>query len=468
MLNFHLEKSKIKDSEVVIMPFKRKIYKQMLDWKNESSKNSALLIEGARRTGKTTIVKEFGKKEYSDFIYIDFTYASDELKTLFKRVDPNNKQIMDQFFSDLFLLVGKSLKPGGLIIFDEIQNCSEARQDIKAFVQDGRYDYIETGSLISIRENVQNIQIPSEERRIEMHPLDFEEFCWAFNDESKCDLLRNIYEDHLSISESSHEKQMNDLRLYLALGGMPKVVSLYQETQSFMRCDKEKKDILKLYEDDLRKHDNIHGTICLPIYKKMFTSLHSWSKKIKTGIKNERDELLFQRSLKDLEDSKIVNAVYKISDLSFGSNMYDNSNVKLYPLDVGLVLSELISEGEETIEDAYKKIRFGKLSGANLGIIYECLVCQNLVANGIKPSYHVFESNISNKKNRYELDFVHYKKGKLSVIEVKSTTRFETNSLDALDKKYPQLKMNKIIVSPKLLQWGQTITYCPIYMSFLL
>lgn len=450
------------------MNFKRKIYQQMLDWKNEQNKNSALLIEGARRIGKTTIATDFGKNEYSDYLYIDFTYASDDLKNLFKRVDPSKKEVMDQFFSDLFLMVGKSIKPGDLIIFDEIQFCNQARQDIKAFVQDGRFDYIETGSLISIRENVDGIQIPSEERRIEMYPLDFEEFCWAFNDNSKCDLLREIWKNKSSINDAVHQKQMNDFRLYLALGGMPKVISLYQETQSFLRCDKEKKDILKLYEDDLRKHDNKYGTICLPIYKKMFTSLHSWSRRVKTEIRSESEETRFQRSLKDLEDSKIVTVVGKEEDLSFGISSMDSTSFKLYPVDTGLILSELLCSGDDTIEEAYKKIRFGKLSGSNLGVLYESIVCQSLVANGIKPFYHVFQYEKDGKQNRYEIDFVYYKNGRTNAIEVKSTTRFEAPSINALSKKYSHLKISKFIVSPKPLQWDTGITNLPIYMSFLL
>lgn len=448
--------------------FKRKIYKQMLDWKNEPNKNSALLIEGARRVGKTTVVKEFGEKEYSNYIYIDFTYASDELKKLFKQVDPSKKEIMDQFFSDLFLLVGKTLKPGDLIILDEIQFCPSARQDIKAFVQDGRYDFIETGSLISIGENVSEIQIPSEERRIEMHPLDFEEFCWAFNDDSKCDLLRNVYNNHLSISESVHQKQMSDFRLYLVLGGMPKVISLYQQTLSFLRVDKEKKDILKLYKDDLRKHDNKYGTICLPIYENMLPSLRSWSGRVKVGARNEKQEELYLRSLRDLEDSKIVNVVRKTADISFGANIPEQLSFKLYPADTGLMLSELINNGDEDIEDAYKKIRFDRLASSNLGLLYECLVCQSVVANGIKPLYHVYDLPEGDKANRYEIDFLYMKKRKIFAIEVKSTNRFTAPSISNLAKKYPQIRIEKNIVSTKPISYSDNITNIPIYMSFLL
>ncbi len=446
------------------MDFRRKIYDEIKEWKEEKNKNSALLIEGARRVGKTTIVKEFANREYNNYIYIDFTYATDDLKKIFKNINPANKLSMDQFFSDLFLLCGKTLKKGDLIIFDEVQFFSLARQSIKALVADGRFDYIETGSLISIRENTQDIQIPSEERRIEMHPMDFEEFCWAFNWNEKCELLREIYNDKKTISENAHRQLMNDFRLYLALGGMPKVISLYQETNSFMRCEKEKQDILKLYEDDLRKHDDKCKTHTLDIFNSMLPSLKSWSKKVKTKTRSESMKKSYQRSLKDLEDSKVVNSVYCTSDLSFGSLIKEENNFKLYPLDVGLMLSSLIGNQNEDVEKTYLKIRTGNLEGANFGVLYESLVAQSLIFSGRKPYYHTFEYD----KKRYEIDFVTFIKGKIATIEVKSTKRFTTSSLDALKLKYPQLKFNKIVISPKTLKFDNDITYLPIYMTFLL
>ncbi len=446
------------------MEFKRKIYKQMQEWKSEKNKNSALLIEGARRVGKTTIVKEFAKNEYNGYIYIDFTYAPDEIKGLFKKINPANPLSMDQFFSDLFLSVGKTLKKGDLIIFDEVQHFPLARQAIKALVADGRFDYIETGSLISIRENTQDIQIPSEERRIEMHPMDFEEFSWAFGWNEKCEMLREILNQHKKISENAHRQLMDDFRLYLTLGGMPKVISLYQETNSFMRCEKEKQDILKLYEDDLRKHDNKSKTHTLNIYDSMLPALKSWSKRVKTNNRNPGMVQAYQRSLKDLEDSKIVNSVYRTSDLSFGSFLKDENAFKLYPLDVGLMLSSLIGDVNEDCEKTYLKIRTGNLDGANYGTLYESLVVQSLVCNERKVFYHTFEYN----DKRYEIDFVTFIKGKMNAIEVKSTKRFTTSSLDNLKSKYPQLKFNKIVISPKPLNYDNDTIYLPIYMTFLL
>ncbi len=446
------------------MEFKRKVYSQMKEWKDERNKNSALLIEGARRVGKTTIVKEFAKNEYDGFIYIDFTYAPDEVKSLFKKINPANRLSMDQFFSDLFLLFGKTLKKGDLIIFDEVQHFPLARQAIKALVSDARYDYIETGSLISIRENTQDIQIPSEERRIEMHPMDFEEFCWAFGWNEKCEMLRAIWDQRKTISESAHRLLMDDFRLYLALGGMPKVVSLYQETHSFMRCEKEKQDILKLYEDDLRKHDNKSRTRTLDIYDSMLPSLKTWSRRVKTNNRSSSMALSYQRSLKDLEDSKIVNAVYRCQDLSFGTFMKEENDFKLYPLDVGLMLSSLIGDANDDCEKTYLKIRTGKLDGANFGVLYESLVAQSLACNERKVFYHTFEYG----EKRYEIDFATFIKGKMNVIEVKSTKRFTTSSLSSLKAKYPQLKFDKLVVSPKTLSYDAETTYLPIYMTFLL
>lgn len=318
--------------------------------------------------------------------------------------------------------------------------------------------------MISIRENTKDIQIPSEERRIEMHPMDFEEFCWAFNWRDKCNILRNILTEHKRISESTHNLLMDNFRLYLTIGGMPKVVSLYLKTNSFMRCEKEKQDILKLYVDDLRKHDNYAKTHTLNIYNSMLPSLKSFSHRVKTNIRNQNMAVYYHRSLKDLEDSKIVNTVYRASDLSFGSFVKEENNFKLYPLDVGLMLSSLIDDVNEDSEKTYLKIRNGKLEGTNFGILFESIVAQSLLCNGRKPFYHTFECD----KKRYEIDFVLFNKGKMNAIEVKSTKRFTTSSLSALKVKYPQLKFNKIVISPKNLSYeGETINL-PIYMTFLL
>lgn len=447
------------------MAFKRKIYQKLLDWKNNPHKSSALLIEGARRVGKTTLVQEFGKNEYSNYLYIDFTYAPEETKELFKRIRPFDKKAMDLFFSDLFVVYGKELHEGDLIIFDEIENFPPARQAIKALVQDGRYDYIETGSLISIRESTSQIQIPSEEKRIEMHPMDFEEFKWAFGDSSSCDLLKKMFLEG-SISPSVHRKMMDDYRLYLSLGGMPLVVATYLESNSFSSASQVKQDICKLYVDDLRKHDNLCKTSSLTIYQSMFGSLRSWSKRVKTGIRSEGERQKYIRSLSDLEDSRMVNSVHHCKDLSFGNLSKEETSFKLYPLDVGVMLEKLLGEEGLSSEEAYKKIRFDKLSGANFGLLYECAVAEALIANDHSLYYHAYEQGEEGK--RYEIDFVSYISGKLTAIEVKSTNRFTTSSLDSLSLKYPQLKLDRIVVSPKPFMKTDSTLYIPLYLTYLL
>ncbi len=448
------------------MAFKRKIYQKLLDWKNSPHKNSALLIEGARRVGKTTIVQEFGEKEYDNYIYIDFTYASEETKNLFKRVRPFDKKSMDLFFSDLFLMYEKELHEGDLIIFDEIENCPLARQAIKALVQDGRFDYIETGSLISIRENTYGIQIPSEERRLEMHPMDFEEFRWAMGDSSSCELLRKMFQEGKPINPSVHQKMMDEYRLYLSLGGMPLVVATYLESNSFSVAAQIKKDTCKLYADDLRKHDNKYGTSCLSIYQSMYSSLHSWSKRVKTDIRSEGEKQKYIRSLSDLEDSRIVNAVHHCKDLSLGNLTKGETAFKLYPLDVGLMLETLLGEEGLSSEEAYKKIRFGKLAGANFGLLYECAALQALVSSGHTLYYHTFQHGEASK--RYEIDFVGYLKGRLTAFEIKSTNRFTTSSLDALSSKYSQLTIDRVVISPKPLSRANNVLNLPLYLTYLL
>ena len=242
--------------------FKRKIYKQILEWKNSPIHNSALLIEGARRIGKSTIVEEFAKNEFpNNYIIVDFRKETNDVKSLF-----NNVKDLNDFFRKFFLSQNKVLKEGGLIVFDEVQFCPKAREAIKDFVSDGRYFYIETGSLISIKENVENIMIPSEERRIDMFPMDFEEYLWAVEDNNAFSLFKDIIANHEKINNAIHEQYLEKFRTYMIIGGMPKVLSIFLRTNSFKLANDEKMDILKLYRDDLRKHDNKHSTVCEAIF----------------------------------------------------------------------------------------------------------------------------------------------------------------------------------------------------------
>lgn len=446
------------------MIFKRKIYRQLLEWKNSKINNSALLIEGARRIGKSTIVEEFAKNEFDDYIMIDFMYENDEMKNLFK--DLKN---LDLFFSNFFLLAGKTLKPGSLIIFDEIQRCPLARQAIKKLVKDGRYYYIETGSLLSIRDNTDNITIPSEERRIEMYPLDYEEFLWAFGDDSTASLLRNIYLNNQKIPEDIHKELMKKFRLYMVLGGMPKVISIFQMTNSYMEAEKEKQDILKLYKDDLLKHDRKYGTQCRTLYDNLSNELMSQSSRynISKNSNNKRIKQL-DDTIFDLDDSKIVKLCHHASEPQYGLELSKNiSKFKMYSCDAGLLVTSIYKDKSLNVEDIYKKLVFGKIN-SNFGKIFESIVSQALVSNGYTPFYHTYTIEEEGKIKRYEIDFMVESAGKVVAIEVKSGSNFTTSSLNNLKIKYPQLKFKKIVISNKTLSIKDNVMYLPIYMTFVL
>lgn len=443
------------------MIFKRKIYDKLVDWKKSNVRDSALLIEGARRIGKTTIVKEFANNYYKDnYLYIDFKVASDELKEIF-----NDLKDMNSFFSLLFLLCGKSINNGGLIIFDEVQYCPKAREAIKYLVLDNRYDYIETGSLISIKENTHNIQIPSEERKIEMFPMDFEEFLWAFNDNYTAEFIRNSYNNQKSIDDKIHKELMNRFRKYMALGGMPKVIAVFMETNSYLEADKIKKDIISLYKDDLRKHDNKYSTQCELFFNSIPYQLSKESSRffVSNTFNNKRASQL-EKSLFDLYDYKLVNIVYNFENPQTFFELTKNEGLfKMYCVDTGLLVTELLKENDGDIQEAYKKIISGDIN-YNFGSIFESLCCQMLVAKGIKPYYHTFKYKDDNQEKKYEIDFMYQKNFKPYAIEVKSTKRFETKSLSALKQKYKDSKIEIMVVSIKTYNKELNEYNIPIYM----
>ena len=446
------------------MIYKRKVYNELLDWKNSKVNNSALLIEGARRIGKSTIVEEFAKNEFDDYILIDFMYETEEMMNLFKNI-----KNLDLFFSNFFLLAGKTLKPGSLIIFDEIQKCPLARQAIKKLVKDGRYYYIETGSLLSIRDNTDNITIPSEERRIEMYPLDYEEFLWAFGDESTANLLRSVYANNQTLPEGTHKELMKKFRLYMVLGGMPKVISIFQETNSYMEAEKEKQDILKLYKDDLLKHDRKYGTHCRTLYDNLANELMSQSSRfnISKGSNNKRIEQL-KDTIFDLDDSKIVKFCYHASEPQYGLDLSKStSKFKMYSCDAGLLVTSIYKDKTLNVEDIYKKLIFGKIN-SNFGKIFESIISQALISNGYTPFYHTYIIREDEKEKHYEIDFMFERAGKIVAIEVKSGSNFTTSSLNNLKIKYPQLKFERIVISNKTLSEKDSVRYLPIYMAIIL
>lgn len=452
--------------------FKRKIYEELLSWKTRSKGKKALLIEGARRVGKTTIAQQFAKKEYSSYIYIDFSKGDEQAKDLFE--DMSN---MDRFYSRLFLHAGHGLKErDGLLILDEVQFAPRARMAVKALCEDGRYDVLETGSLLSLRHRKRppstTRMIPSEEQRIQMHPLDFEEFCVAFGDDpSLFDTLRAIAEGSLPLSyinEPVHRKWMEKVRLYVALGGMPAAIAAFMRSNSFYEAHKEKKDIVKLYRDDLSDLDNEMGTCCREVYDGIHEFMNDTGSsrfQINDIFGDGRGNLL-PSTLTDIKDSKTVNIVHMALDPSPGLGLSkDRKKFKVYVNDVGLFPALYLEDsGEKEVLDYYRRLIFDRLN-ANLGSLYEHFVLENLVSKGSSPYYHRFEEKQGSQTKRYEIDFLLYRKGKIVPIEVKSGRSFSISSLKAFKKKYSSRVNDHYVVSPKMPKKEDGITYLPLYLS---
>ncbi len=445
------------------MLFKRKIYSKLLEWKKESNGQTALLIEGARRIGKSTVVKEFAKNEYKSYILIDFSNASKNTLELFDDISNLN-----YFFSMLQLYFHVNLfDRNSLIIFDEVQLYPKARQAIKHLVNDGRYDYIETGSLISIKKNVQNILIPSEERSINMHPMDFEEFLWAIGQENTYDLLKEIYKTKQKIAEPVHRELMKTFRLYMLIGGMPQAVDTYIKTLNFQKVDAIKRDIIKLYEDDLAKIDD-SGKL-----KTIFNNIPSQLNKNSKGFQLNKvldsykvSEDTTSTLLSELIESKIINIAYRSNDPNIDLTSYINlDKYKIYLLDTGLFVTLQFKDKDFTKNTIYEKLLSDSLS-VNLGYLYENAVAQTLVSNNIKLFYYTFE-NIVQKRN-YEIDFIISKDNKICPIEVKSSNYRKHESIDKFYEKFSSRIATRYIIHTKTTSKDKDIICLPIYLcSFL-
>ncbi len=441
------------------MIFKRKIYSKMLDWKNNWANERALLIQGARRIGKSTIVEEFGKKEYKSYILINFQSDLAKVKSLFQ----NDISDLDSFFRKLSLLYGTSLYPNdSLIIFDEIQLFPLARQSIKQLVKDGRYHYIETGSLISLKQNVKDILIPSEERSMEMYPLDFEEFLWAMGRDNAIDLLKDSFDHIKPLGETVHREMMELYRTYLVVGGMPQAIDELLKSNDFSRVDEVKQDILNLYRSDLKKTDSDNRLSTSLILNAVPSELSSHSKvfKITALDKNARLSRTLS-SFQAIEDSKIVNIAYNATDPNVGLNRTkDYRKQKIYLNDTGLLVTQIFRDSDEKIENSiYKQIIFDKI-GVNLGTILENSIAQMLKANDHDLYFHMFD--------HYEIDFLLSEGKKLIPIEVKSSSYSSHKSIDEFNRKNPdRIKTNYVIYSKDINRVGN-ITYIPFYMTMFL
>ncbi len=441
--------------------FKRKIYDSLLDWKKISGGKTALLVEGPRRVGKSTVVEIFVQNEYESYILVDFYTASPETKALFDDLSDLN-----YIFLQLQLAYQVSLKERkSCIVFDEVQMCPKARQAIKALVKDGRYDYIETGSLISIRKNVKDILIPSEEKKIRMYPMDYEEFKWALGDEVTIPILKEKYEEKKPLGQAVFRKMLRDFRLYILVGGMPQAVERYITTNDLRQVDDVKRDILTLYEDDFRKIDPT-GKIsalfdAIPAQLMGNASRYQVSSVI-SG--NRAGDVLEQ--ITELKDSGTVLVSYHANDPGVGmAHNKDLRKFKLFTVDTGLFVTLAFKDRDFTENDIYTKLLNGKLK-ANLGYVFENIVAQILATNGHELYYHTFLNEKTN--HNYEVDFLISEKNKVSVIEVKSSGYKTHSSIDAFSSKYSSRIMRKILLYTKDYQKEESLEYMPIMWTMFL
>ena len=438
--------------------FKRKIYDRLLAWKTESEGQTALLIEGARRVGKSTIVEEFGRNEYDSYILIDFSIAPKTVTDLFEDMSDLNYfflQLQLQFRVDL-------IKRKSLIIFDEVQLCPKARQAIKHLVKDRRYDYIETGSLISIRKNVKNILIPSEERKISMYPMDYEEFLWATGDQVTYPLIRKCFEAGKPLGDQVNRKLMRDFRLYMLVGGMPQAVNAYLTSNNFRIVDEVKRDILRLYTDDFSKIDQTGRLAMLfdaiPAQLNKNASRYQVSSVLENSRAGEILELIAQ-----MQDSQTVLVSYHANDPGAGlSAVKDLARFKLFLCDTGLFTTLMFKDRDFTENIIYEKLLSDKLP-VNLGYLYENAVAQMLKAAGNELFYYTFPNDET--KHNYEIDFLLARKNKICPIEVKSSGYKSHASLYAFYEKFSSQILSRYLVYTKDIRKDRDIFCCPVYMT---
>lgn len=432
----------------------------MLAWKQTSAGGTALLIEGPRRVGKCTIARTFAQKEYKSYVLIDFARASSEEKNLF-----NDISDLNMFFTRLMLIEGVSLyERKSVIIFDEVQEHPKARQAIKYLVEDGRYDYIETGSLISIHRNVENIVIPSEEEPVSMYPMDYEEFKWALGDTATIPLLRQTLEKRQSPGDAVNRKLMRDYRLYMLVSGMPQAVDKYIKIHDLSAVDKVKIGIIRIYEQDFHKLDKTDRAKAL--FKAIPAELHKNASRFQTTTvigKTSRDTTM--GLIEMIEDSKTVNVACRADDPNVGMELSSNrSAFKMYLCDTGLFVTLAFWDKDFTENIIYQKLLNDKLD-TNLGYVYENAAAQALAASGNRLFYYTW----LNKNNHlYEIDFLLSRGFKLCPVEVKSSGYATHASLDEFCRKYSDRVSNRYLIYTKDLRKDGNTLLIPVYMAGLL
>lgn len=449
---------------------RRKIYTELLKWKEEEAGRTALLIDGARRVGKSYIVENFAKQEYKSYIIIDFNRVNQEVTELFE----NYLNDLDLFFMYLSNYYNVKLyERDTLIIFDEVQLFPRARAAIKYLVADGRYDYIETGSLMSIKKNVKDIVIPSEERHLRMYPLDFEEFLWALDNESLMDFIKVFFEKKKPLGAALHRKAMDYFRQYMIVGGMPQAVERYLETKDFERVDRVKRDILELYRADIVKHAQGYEMKVEQIFDDIPAQLQKHDKKFKlSSLKKEARFRDYEDAIFWLSDAMIVNVCYNSTAPNIGLKLnMDRVTMKCYMADTGLLISHAFDENGIVSEEIYKKLLFDKLE-VNKGMIMENIVAQMLVASGHKLYFYNNPSR-DDASLRMEIDFLIAKskitsKHNISPIEVKSGGKYTLTSLKKCREKYTEQLDTLYVLHKNDLKVEEGIVYLPLYMTPLL
>ena len=448
---------------------RRKIYNDLLRWKEEKAGTTALMIEGARRVGKSYIAEEFARNEYDSYILIDFSKAPVRVKGWFDEY----LEDIDTLLQNIQLHYKKQLtERKSLIIFDEVQKCPRAREAVKALVADHRFDYLETGSLISIKKNVEGIVIPSEEDGIEMYPMDFEEFLWAMGNEVMMPYIQERFEKRQKMGEF-HREAMHYFRQYLIVGGMPQAVAEYAASRDFARVDAVKRQILRLYKNDIKKYGGTATARVSAIYDAIPGQLQKKEKKFTlTALKDEARMREYDSAFFWLEDSKIVNISYNTTAPNIGLQLNeDRTTLKCYFCDTGLLISLAFSARGIVTNEIYQKLMFDKLE------IDEGMLVENIVAQMLKASGHelFFYSNYDkeNAENRMQVDFLIQKevvtsRHRISPIEVKSGTNYTLTSINKCIKKFGQYLSTPYVLHTKDVELKDGLVYLPLYMTGLL
>jgi len=446
---------------------KRKIYDKLLAWKANGAGKTALLIDGARRVGKSYIVEAFAKTEYRTYLLIDFNNAGDDIVDLFRN-HLNDPDALFMYLSGYYNV--KLHKRESLIVFDEVQMCPRARTAIKYLVKDGRFDYIETGSIVSIKKNVKDIVIPSEERHIRMYPMDFEEFLWAMGNETLIPILFECFKEMKPLGQSMHRKAMNLFRQYLIVGGMPQAVAEYCKSLDFDTVDQIKRDILTLYRADILKHANGYEIKAAGIFDEIPAQLSKHEKKFKlSSIKKDARFRNYEDALFWLDDARIINTCYNSTEPNIGLKMnMDRLTLKCYMADTGLLISHAFDEKGLVTKEIYKKLLFDKLA-VNKGMIIENIVSQMLACSGHRLYFYSNPSR-EDSASRMEIDFLVAKdkigsRHNISPIEVKSGKNYTLTSIRKFRDKYRAGLHTPYVIHTDDLKTEDGFVYLPVYMT---